>query len=161
MLHVCFVCLGNICRSPTAHGVMEHLVRERGLSDVISVSGAGTADWNVGLRPDQRTQETARRRGFSLPGVAEQFTASDFERFDRVLAMDHSNLADLRELARSDAERAKVQLFRAYDPLATAQDDEVPDPYYGGPEGFELVFDMVERTCAALLDDLVRTLERP
>ena len=156
MIHVCFVCLGNICRSPTAHGVMEHLVRERRLTDVVAVSGAGTGAWHVGARPDGRAQETARRRGFALPGVAQHFTVSDFDRFDHVLAMDRSNLANLRQLARDDADRAKLQLFRTYDPLATQEDDEVPDPYYGGPEGFEVVFDMCERTCAALLDSLTR-----
>jgi protein-tyrosine phosphatase len=154
MIRVCFVCLGNICRSPTAHGVMEHLVRERRLADVVSVAGAGTGAWHVGARPDQRAQETARRRGFALPGVAQHFTVGDFDRFDHVLAMDRSNLASLQALARDDTDRAKVQLFRAYDPLATVDDDEVPDPYYGGPEGFEVVFDMCERTCAALLDSL-------
>lgn len=156
MIHVCFVCLGNICRSPTAHGVMEHLVRERGLTKRIAVSSAGTGAWHVGSPPDRRAQETARRRGFALPGTAEHFTTEDFDRFDHVLAMDRSNLGNLRNLARDDADREKIALFRAYDPLATAGDDEVPDPYYGGPEGFELVFDMCERTCAALLDDLLR-----
>lgn len=157
MIRVCFVCLGNICRSPTAHGVMEHLVRERRLEDVIEVFGAGTGAWHVGSRPDRRSEETARRRGFSLPGVAEHFTAPDFDRFDRVLAMDRSNLASLQRLARHDDDRRKLSLFRAFDPLATPDDDEVPDPYYGGPDGFERVFDMCERTCAALLDDLLRT----
>ncbi|MBK6811815.1 MAG: low molecular weight phosphotyrosine protein phosphatase [Sandaracinaceae bacterium] len=157
MIRVCFVCLGNICRSPTAHGVMENLVRERRLEDVISVAGAGTGAWHVGARPDRRAEETARRRGFSLPGVAEHFTAADFDRFDRVLAMDRSNLESLQRLARDDEDRAKIALFRAFDPLAAPGDDEVPDPYYGGPEGFELVFDMCERTCAALLTDLLRS----
>ena len=157
MIRVCFVCLGNICRSPTAHGVMENLVRERRLEDVISVAGAGTGAWHVGARPDRRAEETARRRGFSLPGVAEHFTAADFDRFDRVLAMDRSNLESLQRLARDDEDRAKISLFRAFDPLAAPGDDEVPDPYYGGPEGFELVFDMCERTCAALLTDLLRS----
>jgi protein-tyrosine phosphatase len=151
MIRVCFVCLGNICRSPTAHGVMEHLVRERRLEDVISVSGRAPAHGTWARVPDRRAEETARRRGFSLPGLAEHFTAADFDRFDRVLAMDRSNLESLRRLARDDEDLAKVALFRAFDPLATPGDDEVPDPYYGGPEGFELVFDMCERTCAALL----------
>ena len=156
MIRICFVCLGNICRSPTAHGVMEHLVRERRLDDVIEVHSAGTGAWHVGARPDRRSEETARRRGFSLPGVAEHFTAADFDRFDRVLAMDRSNLESLRRLARHDGDRSKLSLFRAFDPQATPHDDEVPDPYYGGPDGFELVFDMCERTCAVLLDDLLR-----
>lgn len=156
MIHVCFVCLGNICRSPTAHGVMEHLVRERHLEGVIRVSSAGTGAWHVGARPDRRAQETARRRGFALPGTAEHFTADDFDRFDRVLAMDRSNLENLRAIARDEADHEKLTLFRTFDPLSAPGDDEVPDPYYGGPEGFELVFDMCERTCAALLDDLLR-----
>lgn len=156
MIQVCFVCLGNICRSPTAHGVMEHLVREQGVADLIAVGSAGTGGWHVGARPDRRAQETALRRGFALPGVAEHFMAADFARYDHVLAMDRSNLESLRSLARTREERAKVQLFRAYDPEATPDDDEVPDPYYGGPEGFELVFDMCERTCAALLAELLR-----
>ena len=154
MIRVCFVCLGNICRSPTAHGVMQHLIDARGLEGRVLVESAGTGAWHVGAPPDRRSQETARRRGFRLPGVAEHFDTSYFERFDLILAMDQSNLENMQKLARTDAERAKLELFRAFDPEA-APHAEVPDPYYGGPDGFEHVFDLCERTCEALLDYLL------
>ena len=153
MIRLCFVCLGNICRSPTAAGIMAKLVRDSGLQDSIEVASAGTAAYHVGERPDPRALEMARSRGFSLPGRAARFRASDFDRYDYVLAMDASNHADLLSLARNDAERARVHLLRAFDPAAP-EGAEVPDPYYGGADGFADVFDICEAACRGLLANL-------
>jgi protein-tyrosine phosphatase len=151
---VLFVCMGNICRSPTAEGVMRALLRERGIADV-EVESAGVGDWHVGHGPDERAMEAARRRGIVLEGRARQVRPRDFEDFDLILAMDRQNLRDLRELAPDDAARAKVRLLREFDPdSAGAPDLDVPDPYYGGPRGFETVLDQVEAACRGLLADV-------
>ena len=151
---VLFVCLGNICRSPLAEGVFLHLVREAGLSDRFEVDSAGTGDWHVGERPDSRASAVARRHGVELPSRARQVTPEDLETFDHVLAMDRENLRDLRRLAPRGA-TADIRLLRAHDPLSASEDDgDVPDPYYGGPAGFDLVYDMVHRSCSALLAEL-------
>jgi protein-tyrosine phosphatase len=150
-----FVCLGNICRSPTAEGVMRHLVAEAGLEDEISIDSAGTGSWHVGSPPDARSTATARRRGIALEGAARQVSPEDFERFDLLVAMDASNKRDLLALAPDADARAKVVALREFDPLAVqAGDLDVPDPYYGGDHGFEHVLDVVERACRHLLDDL-------
>jgi len=152
---VLFVCLGNICRSPTAHGVMLRRVAESGLSDRISVDSAGTGDWHVGHAPDARTRAAAHRRGYDLESLrARQVSGADFRRFDYVLAMDRSNLAELRRIGPADA-TARLDLF-----LSFAQDPpvlEVPDPYYGGVQGFEQVLDLVEDASAGLLAHIRRT----
>jgi protein-tyrosine phosphatase len=155
-LRLSFVCLGNICRSPTAEAVMRHLVREAGLSEQILIDSAGTGDWHVGQPRDRRSAEVGRRRGMPLGGTARQFQPGDFARFDYVLAMDRQNLQNLRRLAPDDAARAKVHLLRAFEgaPGAGAGSDEVPDPYYGGPDGFDEVIDICERACRGLLAHL-------
>lgn len=151
---VLFVCLGNICRSPLAEGVFLHLVREAGLDHRFEVDSAGTGDWHVGEQPDARAAAVARRHGVHLPSRARQVTPADLDAFDHVLAMDRENLRDLRRLARAGA-RADLRLLRAHDPARDgAGDDDVPDPYYGGESGFELVYEMVHRSCAALLAEL-------
>jgi protein-tyrosine phosphatase len=158
---VLFVCLGNICRSPLAEGVFLHLVREAGLTDRFEVDSAGTGDWHVGERPDGRAQAVARRHGVELPSRARQVRAEDLEAFDHVLAMDRDNLHDLRRLAGRGA-TADIRLLRAHDPLATADGDgDVPDPYYGGPDGFDLVYEMVHRSCRALLVELTAQKSEP
>lgn len=150
-MRVLFVCLGNICRSPTAEAVLRHKVREAGLEDVIHIDSAGTGDWHVGKAPDPRTRVAAMRRGYDLSALrARQVGAVDFSRFDLILAMDHANLADLQRL-RGGAEGAELDLFlRRYQ----AALDEVPDPYYGGESGFEQVLDLVEQACDGLLVEL-------
>jgi protein-tyrosine phosphatase len=154
-VRILFVCLGNICRSPTAEGVMRRLVREEGLEGEIEVDSAGTGGWHVGAPPDQRSAETARRRGTDLTGAARQVTTDDFARFDLLVAMDGSNLHELRQRAPDDAARAKVHLLREFDPASTGTLDlDVPDPYYGGPRGFDTVLDLVEAACAGLLDEV-------
>jgi protein-tyrosine phosphatase len=148
---VLFVCLGNICRSPLAEGVFLHLVRQAGLGHRFEADSAGTGDWHVGERPDARAADVARRHGVELPSRARQVTARDLSEFDHVLAMDRDNLRDLRRLARAGA-RADIRLLRAHDPERDG--DDVPDPYYGGASGFDLVYEMVHRSCAALLAEL-------
>lgn len=149
---VLFVCLGNICRSPTAHGVFEKLVREAGLQERIRIDSAGTGAWHVGESPDRRAATAASRRGYPLEHLrARQVKARDFADFDYILAMDHSNYSDLAAL-RQDNSRAKLQLFLEY---ATAFDErEVPDPYYGGVDGFDHVLDLVEDAAQGLLNHI-------
>jgi protein-tyrosine phosphatase len=152
---ILMVCLGNICRSPTAEAVMRGLVREAGLEDRIEVESAGMGDWHIGHPPDRRATEAARRRGVVMEGAARQVRVSDFNEFDLLLAMDRENLAELRELAPDAEAEAKVHMLREYDPAsAGAPDLDVPDPYYGGPDGFETVLDQVEAACQGLLDAL-------
>jgi protein-tyrosine phosphatase len=151
-----FVCMGNICRSPTAETVMRHLVREAGLAGTIAVESAGTGDWHVGEERDRRSRAVASRRGMPITGQARQFTRDDFERCDLVVALDEDNARALRRLAPSDEARARIRLLREFEPGA-APGAEVPDPYYGGPEGFERVFDICLDACRGLLDHLRRT----
>ena len=147
-MRILFVCMGNICRSPTAEGVMRHLLDERGLDGEIEVASAGTGGWHAGSPPDARATETARGRGITLEGAARQVTAADFEDFDLLVAMDRENLDDLRAIAPAGREH-KLRML-----LADGRD--VPDPYYGGARGFEQVLDLVKTACEELLDELQR-----
>lgn len=148
MKSILFICLGNICRSPTAEGVTRALAQKMGIS--LEIDSAGTGSWHVGEPPCDRATRHAARRGYALGGAARQVRTEDFTRFDLILAMDRQNLADLRALAPASA-RDRVQLFRDYDPEVGGPAD-VPDPYYGGEDGFELVLDIVERAAAGLLE---------
>lgn len=149
---ILFVCLGNICRSPTAEGVMRWLLAERGLDGQVLLDSAGTGGWHVGERPDARAAAAARARGVSLTGTARQVRAQDFDDFDLILAMDRANERDLRGLTPDPQSAAKVRLLREFD--TGAESLEVPDPYYGGPEGFERVIDLVHAACLGVLDCL-------
>ena len=154
-MRVLFVCMGNICRSPTAEGVLRHLVREAGLEDRVTIDSAGTGDWHVGNPPDERSTACARRRGITLEGAARQVRPRDFDDFDLLLCADASNVAALRGLAPDDAARRKVRRLREYDPEAVASGDlDVPDPYYGGPDGFDDVLDAIDRACRGLLAEM-------
>jgi len=156
-----FVCLGNICRSPTAEGVMRSLVSDAALQNEIEVDSAGTGGWHVGGPPDERASATASRRGVELSGAARQVRAADFEDFDLLLAMDASNLRDLQRAAPGELERAKVRLLREFDAASVERGEtDVPDPYYGGPGGFEQVFDVVSSACEGLLAH-VRATDAP
>jgi protein-tyrosine phosphatase len=150
-----FVCLGNICRSPTAEGVMRSLVVQAGLQEQIVLDSAGTGSWHVGNPPDSRSSAAARARGVTLDGSSRQVTDEDFDDFDLLIAMDSSNLRDLQELARDDRQRAKVRLLREFDPQSAATGDlDVPDPYYGVGDGFARVFDLVHAACVGLLEKI-------
>jgi protein-tyrosine phosphatase len=150
-----FVCLGNICRSPTAEGVMRHLVAEHDLEHAVEIDSAGTGSWHVGHPPDERATGAARERGIELGGRARQFDVADFEAFDLILAMDRANYDELHARAPQDGARERVRLLREFDPDAVAAAElEVPDPYYGGPEGFDDVLDLVTRACEGLLNEV-------
>jgi len=149
---VLFVCMGNICRSPTAHGVFRKLVNEAGLTEQIAIDSAGTHAYHVGEGPDRRARATAERRGIDLSDLrARKATAEDFLTFDYVVAMDQDNYFALLEICPSGMQH-KLQLFMDYAPEMRTR--EVPDPYYGGPTGFERVFDLVEAAAQGLLDEL-------
>jgi len=149
-MRICFVCLGNICRSPTAHGVMEKLVADAGLQSRITLDSAGTGSWHVGELPDPRSREAALLRGYDLSHRARQFVDADLARFDLVLAMDRSNLRHLQVMARGRT-GPRIDLLRAFEPGAPAG-AEVPDPYAGERDGFELVLDICERACTGVLE---------
>jgi protein-tyrosine phosphatase len=153
MVRICFVCLGNICRSPTAEGIMQRLVSEAGLLQRIEVDSAGTAAYHAGEGADERSAATAQQRGVVLTSVARQVQREDFKRFDYLVAMDLENLAALESLAPSAEAASRVALLRQFDPQAGDEGD-VPDPYYGGPGGFDRVFEICESSCRGLLEHI-------
>ena len=149
-VRVCFVCLGNICRSPTAEGVMRKLVSDQDLSDRIEIESAGTAAYHVGEPADRRARTAARRRGVALDSRARQFGVEDFAIQHYVLAMDQENLENLEALSENLGFAGHLSLLRAFDPLSPVG-AEVPDPYYGGPGGFEEVLNLCEAACLGLI----------
>lgn len=151
---VLFVCLGNICRSPLAEGVFRHILDEEKLSDRFRVDSAGTGGWHVGESPDHRSIRTAATHGVTLSGHSRQIQPEDFRRFDYIIAMDQSNLQDLQRYLEGVGGNAALYLLREFDPKG-GPGAEVPDPYYGGPDGFEAVYAMVERSCRGLLDHVL------
>ena len=152
MVKVLFICLGNICRSPTAQGVFEALLQREGLADRIQVDSAGTQAYHVGEPPDARAQQAALRRGVDLSGQrARRVRPGDFLEFDYILAMDRSNYDDLRSVSHPDYEE-RVRLFLEFASASGVQD--VPDPYYGGAQGFERVLDLIEEAAEGLLADI-------
>ena len=158
MIKVLFVCLGNICRSPTAHGVLEHKLAMAGLSEFVEVDSAGTAAWHIGKEPDLRSQKAARKRDYDLSHLrARQAISGDFLEFDYVLAMDNSNLENLKAIVPSGTIKTESQLFLqtfSTPNLKAKGLTEVPDPYYGEKDGFEEVLDMVEEACDQLILDI-------
>jgi protein-tyrosine phosphatase len=155
MVAICFVCHGNICRSPTAEGVMRHRVEAAGLRDAITIASAGVSAEHEGERADARSRAAAERRGYALDSRARRFVASDFARFDLVIALDGDNLRRLRTLAIDEEARSKLKLLREFDTHGAGPHD-VPDPWYGGADGFEEVLDLCERACDGLLAHLRR-----
>lgn len=150
---VLMVCMGNICRSPTAHGVFEHIVKQHELSERIEVDSAGTHAYHIGESPDPRSCEVAKQRGIDLSDLrARKAIAEDFDRFDYVLAMDRDNFRILNDMCPME-HKDKLYLFLDFAPQLKPQ-REVPDPYYGGPRGFDQVFDMVEQASEGLLEDI-------
>ncbi|WP_116364213.1 low molecular weight protein-tyrosine-phosphatase [Parahaliea mediterranea] len=148
---VLFVCLGNICRSPTAHAVFEHCVAAQGLSERIQVDSCGTGDWHIGRAPDRRAIAAAATRGYQLQHLrARQVAPGDFDQFDYILAMDNSNLKDLQAM-RPAGFTGHLGLFLAFGGDA---EREVPDPYYGGDEGFDHVLDLIEAASGGLLAEI-------
>jgi protein-tyrosine phosphatase len=154
-VRVLFVCLGNICRSPTAEGVMRALVRDAGLQASIELDSAGTGSWHVGSPPDPRAVAAAAARGVALEGTARTVGREDYEDFDLLIAMDRANMRKLLALAPDPSARAKVRLLREFDPASAGSEVlDVPDPYYGADGGFDEVLEIVQAACAGLLGQL-------
>lgn len=150
-----FVCLGNICRSPSAENIMNHLIAQGNLSDQIVCDSAGTAGYHIGSSPDQRMAAAAQRRGIQLKGQARKFQKSDFEDFDLILAMDKDNYQNILALDPTGKYKDKVRLMCDF--ATHHQEQEVPDPYYGGTEGFNNVIDLLLDACDGLLQYVVQT----
>ncbi len=149
---IVFVCLGNICRSPTGEGVMQHLINENGFQNYFEIDSAGTSAWHEGEPANSKSRSVAESHGVKLLSRARQFEKRDFEHFDLIIAMDLENKKNLLALAGTEDHKEKVQLLRNYDD--TPEDGQVPDPYYGGLSGFENVFQIVQRSCKALFEKL-------
>lgn len=150
---VLFVCLGNIVRSPLAENMFAHLAKQAGLGGQYAADSAGTAAYHVGESPDARMRNVAAGHGLIYDGKGRQFEQSDFDSFDLIIAMDDSNQANILRLASNSKDKAKVHMLRAFDPQGSPH-DSVPDPYYGGLDGFEHVYQIVARACTGLLDAL-------
>lgn len=151
-----FVCLGNICRSPAAEGVMRSLIEAEELTDRVVIRSAGTGGWHAGKLPDQRMRTAAQNRGYDLSSRARQVTENDLSDYDLVLVMDQQNLRDLRAFDRTSQFGSKIRLFCEF--CTDHQESEVPDPYYGGEQGFELVLDLLEDGCRGVLAHIRSTL---
>ena len=148
-----FVCLGNICRSPSAENIMNHLIAESGLSEQIVCDSAGTSAYHIGSPPDRRMNSAAKRKGIELVGRARKFQALNFERFDLILAMDRSNYQDIIYCDGEGKYQDKIKMMCSF--ASNHEDSEVPDPYYGGEDGFSYVIDLLFDSCAGLLDYVV------
>jgi protein-tyrosine phosphatase len=151
-VRVLFVCLGNICRSPLAEGIFKDKVKAAGLQNFIEADSCGTSNYHIGSQPDPRTIANASRNGITLDHCGRQFSIDDFENFDYILAMDRSNYNNILRLQGGSAFADKVMLMRDFDPLEKG--GEVPDPYYGGEQGFQNVFEILDRTMTSLLTHL-------
>ncbi len=150
---ILFVCLGNICRSPSAEAVFKAQVAQAGLSPDFEIDSAGTGAWHVGKPADRRMQQHARKRGYDLTSIARKFDPSvDFDHFDMIIAMDDENVRDLKQLARNEQDQLKISKMTDFSKLYNYK--IVPDPYYGGEEGFELVLDLLEDASEGLLEKL-------
>ncbi len=152
-ISVLFVCLGNICRSPLAEAIFRSVVEDAGLADRFEIDSAGTSGYHDGEPPDQRTTAVAAQRGVRVGGKSRRVTQADLETYDHIIVMDQENLGAVERLAARSGSSPDVRLFRAFDP-ASDGDTDVPDPYFGGPDGFEIVHDLVERSSRGLLAEL-------
>lgn len=153
MINVLFVCLGNICRSPLAEGVFNSLVDARGLGSKIQCDSAGTSGWHVGERPDERAIDVAHKHGIRLNHRGRRLNTDDFDAYDYIIAMDQHNYEDILSLQGNDDAGPFISLMRDFDDLGKGQ--QVPDPYYGGVDGFENVYKILVRSCANLLDHII------
>lgn len=153
MKKICFVCLGNIVRSPLAENLFRKMANQRGIGDSFYVDSAGTGAWHIGETPDPRMRSVAESHGLKYDGQARQFKREDFDDFDLIIAMDLENFNDLVWMANSNKNKNKISLLREFDPFG-GKKAGVPDPYYGGVEGFEETYRIVERSVKGLLDAL-------
>ena len=156
VVRVCFVCLGNICRSPAAEAVLRQLLDEAGMAEFVEVDSAGTARYHLGDRPDPRTLAEAARRGIPIEHRARQLTRDELGEWDLIIAMDAHNLRDLRAMAAADGDVDRLRLLRSFDPSMgePGVDADVPDPYYGEDVGFSEMFDLIEPACRGLVEHL-------
>lgn len=152
MSSILFVCLGNICRSPAAEGVLRHLIEQDPRLKDIVIESCGIGDWHVGQLPDERMRNSAKGRGIILSSRAQQFKSEFLDRFDYILAADNEVLRDLYRFARNPEHKAKIHLITEFS--ASYKGEEIPDPYFGGEGGFELVLDMIEDSCEGLIKQL-------
>jgi protein-tyrosine phosphatase len=150
---ICFVCLGNIVRSPLAEGLFRKLVEEAGVNHKYQIESAGTSDWHIGESPDKRMERVAASHGLNYSNLARQYQPEDFERFDLIVAMDNTNRQDLMEMLPGEKSSKKIYLLREFDPFSEPN-ESVPDPYYGDMESFEQVYQIVERSCNGLFQAL-------
>lgn len=151
-MNILFVCLGNICRSPAAEGIFKHKAHKAGLA--VTVDSAGTSAWHAGEKADRRMQQTAKNRGYELTSISRPVTSSDFDKFDYLIAMDDHNYDDLRQKARNAAQMDKVLRMRDF--FSDKLYDHVPDPYYGGDQGFETVINLLEDAS----DNLIKFIQK-
>jgi protein-tyrosine phosphatase len=158
-MRIIFVCQGNIIRSPLAENLFRHLVEEQGMGGNFQVESAGTSAYHVGEAPDRRMRQVARDKGFLYSGRSKQFRTEDFEQFDLIIAMDKDNQRYLQMKALSADQQSKIRMMRAYDPEGRA-DMDVPDPYYGGPDGFKNTFEIVKRSVEGLFKELLSGQDR-
>ena len=156
-INLLFVCLGNICRSPAAEGIMKKMIEDESLEDRVFVDSAGTSNWNEGKTPDERMREHGSKRGYDFCSVARTFRSSDFDNFDYILVMDNNNFMNVKKLAKSDEDVSKI--YRMTDFSKDSSNDHVPDPYYGGDDGFELVMDLLEDASKGLLEEIKKNIE--
>jgi protein-tyrosine phosphatase len=149
MKRILFVCLGNICRSPGAEAVFKRLVEKKGLKDKFLIDSAGLGDWHVGQKADYRMRQFGQKRGYDLSSIARAFEPQDFDQFDMIIGMDAQNIRELKSRARDEKDRKKI--YAMTDFCTNKSYHSVPDPYYGGDAGFELVLDILEDACEGLL----------
>ncbi|ACK68504.1 protein tyrosine phosphatase [Gloeothece citriformis PCC 7424] len=154
-----FVCLGNICRSPSAENIMNHLIEQANLSDQIICDSAGTSNYHIGEPPDPRMRVAAARRGIELKGKARQFNLADFDKFDLILAMDRENYQNILLLDPKGNYKFKVRLMCDF--VSNASIKDVPDPYYGGSQGFDQVIDLLLDACSGLLEEVKQQIKNP
>ncbi len=150
-MKILFVCLGNICRSPLAEGIMKHKLLQQGLNDKVTVDSCGTSNYHIGEKPDVRTRKNAERNGVVLNHLGRQLSTEDIESYDLILAMDHSNYQNILKLKNAPQHLSKIKLMREFDP---DPGEVVPDPYYGGEDGFQEVFEILDRSIDGLIAHL-------
>jgi protein-tyrosine phosphatase len=152
-MKICFICQGNIIRSPLAESMFRHLAEQKGLVHKYQLSSAGTSAYHVGEPPDRRMRQVAAKHGFEYSGQAKQFIRQDLENYDLLVVMDKDNLRIIESMAQNETQLNKIRMMREFDSQGSA-DQDVPDPYYGGVEGFEVTYQIVKRSCEGLLEYL-------
>ena len=160
MKQILFVCLGNICRSPAAEGIMRHIIEVKGMTHAFAIDSAAIGPWHVGDLPDPRMRRCGARHGYAFNSRARQLTSEDFARFDLIIGMDHDNIRAIKAKARNSKDEQKIRLmadFLRHHPNYST----IPDPYYGGERGFELVIELLEDACETLVEELISTSSAP